>query len=111
MIFSDDLEETYVYLAGLPPFSKWKLPRSTEIAFEVNRSQQMQGEYDTDPHTIKVSSYFCKTWTDVLETVAHEMVHLHLEKSGHYSHADHGKAFKRCAAQVCKSFGWDKETF
>lgn len=110
-IAAADLEQTYRYLSGFAPFKDWQLPDAARIDFVVNRSQQMQGEYDVDPHTIKVSSYFCKTWNDVIETVAHEMVHLACEKHGHYSHADHCPQFRRLARSVCRAFGWNVESF
>lgn len=106
-----DLLETYEYLSTLAPFNEWSLPGSSALDFVVNRSQQLQGEYDTDPHTIKISSYFCTTWNDVIETVAHEMVHLACEKKGHYNHADHDPQFRRLARKVCKAFGWKLEEF
>ena len=106
-----DLIAAYEYLYSVAPFSEWDLPSSNAISFEVNRSRQMQGEYDTDPHTIRASSYFCKTQQSVLETVAHEMVHLHMERAGQYSHADHGRDFKAHAKTICKAFGWKAADF
>lgn len=106
-----DLENCYRFLVTLKPFNDWQLPDPIKIDFIVNRSEQVQGEYDTDPHTIKVSSYFCTTWNDVIETVAHEMVHLACEKAGHYKHADHDPQFRRLARKVCKTFGWPMEGF
>lgn len=76
-----DLVAAYEYLARIKPFSGWNLPESNAVEFEINRSQMLQGEYSPDPHTIKVSSEHCKTQQSVLETVAHEMVHLHLERA------------------------------
>ena len=108
---ADDLRAAYEYLQTLKPFDGWKIPPSVKIYFKVNKSRMLAGEYDTDPHTIKVSSYCCQTQQATLETMAHEMVHLHLEKSKHYKHARHGKQFKACAKAVCKQFGWDVKTF
>ncbi len=110
-ITSDDLSKIYDLLVVLPPFKSLNLPCSATVAFEVNRSRMMQGEYDGDPHTIKVSSFFCETWNDVIETVAHEMVHLVCERSGHHNHPDHDKQFRKLAREVCKQFGWKVESF
>lgn len=107
----NDLVAAYEYLARIKPFSSWKLPVSNAVEFEINRSQMLQGEYSPDPHTIKVSSEHCKTHQAVLETVAHEMVHLHLERAGGYGHLDHDKDFQKCAKAVCKAFGWKTKGF
>ena len=107
----NDLIAAYEYLYSVKPFSGWNLPPSKSITFEVNKSQQLQGEYDTDPHTIRASSFFCKTQNDVIETVAHEMVHLHMERAGQFSHANHGRDFRAHARKVCAQFGWKVKDF
>lgn len=106
-----DLIAAYEYLASVEPCKSWNLPPSSAIDFEITRSQMLQGEYEPDPHTIRASSYCCKTQQDVLETVAHEMVHLHLEKAGGFNHANHCPKFKGAARKICKQFGWNLEEF
>ena len=106
-----DLFAAYQYLSALKPFSAWNLPSSQSVEFEVNRSQMLQGEYSPDPHTIKVSAEHCKTQIAVLETVAHEMVHLALEQSGGYGHLNHDEDFLKHAKAVCKAFGWKTKGF
>jgi len=106
-----DIQIAYEYLAACPPFRKWSLPLSSNLIFKVTRSEMAMGEYDVDPHTIKVSSKSNDNWQQLIETVAHEMVHLECEGRDHYKHHEHDKNFKRLAARVCKEFGWDISTF
>ena len=106
-----DLVAAYEYLAQLKPFSGWKIPSSDRVDFVVTRSKAEMGSYDGDPHTIRVSSHYCKTQQDVLETVAHEMVHVHLERSDNSTHYKHCKAFKKAAKAICRQFGWSEKKF
>jgi SprT-like family len=107
----EDLRMAYIYLEGCRPFRNWRLPCTSEIVFKVNKSEMIQGEYECDPHTIHASTHHNHTWLDVLETVAHEMVHLVCEQHNEIKHHEHDKKFKKRAEQVCKWFGWDVSTF
>lgn len=106
-----DLVRAYEYLRMHPPFSSWALPSHESVKFKVIRSKMQMGEYDVDPNTIMVSSNTNNNWLDVLETTAHEMVHLACEMKDHYRHPEHDYHFKRLSRQVCKKFGWDIKTF
>lgn len=105
------LESMYCCLAACPPFSKLKLPPVERIDFDVSRSRMLMGSYDGDPHTISVSKTICTTIQEAFETVAHEMVHLALERAGSRNHADHDSDFNALAAKVCDAWGWDFKEF
>ena len=105
------LRATYTYLSQLPPFNKWKMLDEYRIEFVVNRASMTCGMYEPDPHTISVSSVSNVSHMDVLKTVAHEVIHLTLERQGKGGHEDHNDDFLAMAREVCESFGWDTETF
>lgn len=108
---AQDLVQAYEFLYCRPPFAKWELPSSEQVHFRVIRSRMQMGEYDVDPHTIMVSCRTCENWLQVLETVAHEMVHMACELKDYPNHPEHDKHFKRLAKQVCTAFGWETESF
>lgn len=108
------LEAAYNYLRATPPFSKWKLPDSDAVEFRINLRPKEFGEIfwqaDGTPQ-ISVSAVKCKTTKDLVETVAHEMVHYHQYIAAYRNSASHGPKFKALAAQVCKQHGFDPTTF
>lgn len=104
-------QSVYDLLKLLPPFSKWKMPPSAGIIFKVNRSTMTLGTFDVDPPVIALSSVMNKSMQDVLETMAHEMTHLHLERNGKGGHEDHNEGFTSARDEVCLAWGWNKEKF
>jgi len=107
----DDLRGAYEYLLKCRPFSKWGLPLSHKVRFKVIHSRMDMGRYDTDPFVIMASCRVIHNYYELLETVAHEMVHFVCEIKDLPDHLDHDKNFLRLAKQVCTAFGWKPETF
>lgn len=105
------LATMYYMLAAMPPFTRYKLPSDAKIDFKINRSKMLCGSYEVDPHTITISRVLCHTYQQVLETLAHEMVHLALEQRGASDHSDHDVAFNNLAAEVCTLWGWNFPKF
>lgn len=106
-----NLAAMYELLSGLPPFSKYDLPRWDKVEFAVTRSRMLMGSYDGDPHHICVSKTLCDTYQKALETMAHEMVHLALERKGSRDHSDHDSDFNALAADICNAWGWKFKEF
>lgn len=113
----ETLAAAYDYLATCEPFRGWSLPESDEILFKVVRTRQKQAWYQWDGkrHTITVSQGRVGQTLTLLQAVAHEMIHLHLEESGMESKAHscdtHNAAFRVLAAQACKVHGFDPKAF
>ena len=111
----ESLEAAYAYLATTLPFRRWKLPSAEEIGFRVTRSRSHFGQCLTERtdkgfgHTVEVSSVKNKTGDDMFQTMAHEMIHVYLDRRSVRAH--HGPEFKRCAAIVCRRHGWKVENF
>lgn len=103
--------QMYEMLAVTRPFTRYKLPPSNKVTFELSRSKMLMGWYDGDPHTIAISTVLNDTYQKCLETMAHEMVHLALEKKGASDHSDHDSEFNALAADVCNAWGWDFKGF
>jgi hypothetical protein len=98
-----------------PPFKEWRLPPALEVKFVVSRSKTKRGDYETMPsgkHCIRISAENHAHTDSLLQTVAHEMVHLHQahnQTPGRRS--DHGEEFLAFARQVCEVHGFDEKAF
>lgn len=110
---SDALRAAYNYLNETPPFNKWNLPDGDEIDFQVVRDRSLFGwhKFDGSKHVIAISSAAVGHTGTLLQTMAHEMVHVHERSTGACGTTGHGKAFKRWSAQVCDIHGFDSKAF
>jgi len=110
------LAAAYDYLAACEPFCKWNLPDSDDIKFRVIRSNKVFAQYVYDGgHTIEVSSANVGHTKTLMETMAHELIHLHLRLTGMESKSSnpnvHNMPFRKLAAQACRVHGWDLKAF
>lgn len=106
------LRASYEYLRATPPFRRWGLPPADEIEFHVTRHKDKAGECESSggqEPVIRISSQLIGWTQSLMETMAHEMIHLHLDRRG--ERASHGASFKRTAAQVCRRHGFDPKLF
>lgn len=109
------IEHAYELLRATQPFKKWKLPPADALGFKVTAQGDRYGHYNDGkpqghwPH-IAISTVHVKDLKTLLEVLAHEMVHIRQGQLGR-DVADHGRVFKRLAAQVCKRHGFSMETF
>lgn len=116
-ITKEVLAAAYDYLASTEPFNEWSLPDSDEVLFIVMRSTTEFGHYKWDGkrHTIAVSARAVGHTVTLLNVMAHEIIHLHLEESGMESKTGdantHNGAFRVLAAQACKVHGFDPKAF
>lgn len=103
----DLLAAAYSLLRETEPFRRWNLPDAEEIRFEVVKTRAWQGEYVSwqgeHSHRIRISQWFHKRIIRLLETMAHEMLHLHMREAGakQDSHR-HGPAFKKLCRLVLR---------
>lgn len=112
------LESAYELLRTTPPFNKWKLPESDAVEFHVKTLSGCVAKYNMlsgdTKHRISLCAESSSSLLDVLEHMAHEMVHLHQRAHSVRSisqSATHGYHFKRLAAQVCRRLAFDPATF
>lgn len=102
----------YDCLRVMPPFKGWRLPPSHLVEFRTPNRRDLLGEYiESDPPRIMVSRALNGTFDNVLEVLAHEMVHMAQHQSGCSNRANHNRDFLRRAKAVCRVFGWDLKRF
>jgi hypothetical protein len=93
------------------------LPESEDVLFKVVRTRHKQGWYqwDGERHTITGSAGRISQTNTLMAFVAHEMIHLYLEKMGWESRKGsidtHNAAFRKFALSVCKHHGFDHKAF
>ncbi len=110
------LEAAYDYLRVTPPFSAWRLPHSDDVVFHLSSRRKEFGRYrwDGERHTITASIHGMAYTSTLMRFMAHEMVHLYLEKAGLESPKGeevHNAHFRKYAAQVCRYHGFDPKEF
>lgn len=111
------LAAAYDYLCVCEPFCRWNLPDSEDVVFNVGRALDCFAHYQWDGarHTITVSANSVAHTSTLINSIAHECIHLHLwatdQESKRSGPRHHNAAFRRYAAQVCKFHGFDPKAF
>jgi len=108
------LRATYALLNETPPFSKWNLPDADDVAFHVAKGKAAYGRHwhDGVQHHLEISSGLNGSLRTLIETMAHEMIHVHERQAGTaVSGVAHSRAFQKWASQVCKAHGFDPKPF
>lgn len=106
----------YEFLRTTLPFRRWKLPHADEIVFRVTLDHMRLGHFRRDRYDrreITVSARSVGHTCTLIETVGHEMIHLHEDIRGtlYKTRAEHSGFFRRQAALACKYHGWDPRVF
>jgi hypothetical protein len=107
------LAATYECLRVFPPFNRLKLPDDVKLI--VSQHRDRFGQYTSDlrgeKHYISISAKKHGHFDSVVQTLAHEMIHLHQGVAKTYTRAQHNSEFHRIAKRACRLFGWDAKTF
>jgi len=109
----DTLAGVYDLLRATKPFHRWGLPSRDAIRFRTYRSKAERGtlERDGEQVVLSVSELSNGHLYSVIETIAHEMVHLRLLRLGVKSWERHGARFDHLAKAVCAAHGFDPKAF
>ena len=108
------LEAAYEFLRASPPFHRWKLPSGASIRFSVVRDPSLRGFYrrhNDGRAEIAISARVTGHTDTLIETMAHEMIHLYQNIHGAARDGQHNANWKRAAGRVCKIHGFDQKAF
>ncbi len=107
------IRQCYAHLRELPPFDRWALPSPDQVEFGILVGRDHAVYHNDGMHRIAVNDLTHTTHEQVMQTVAHEMVHLHQELVGRlpFKKDPHNADFRRWARLICKEFGWNVQTF
>lgn len=113
---TENLPAAYEFLRACEPFCKWGLPHADEVEFTVGRRRDrfghMRGDVRSLGAEIMVSEAIVGSVGRLVETMAHEMIHLRQHRRGtETSGTQHNAEFKRLAASVCRSMMFDPKAF
>lgn len=110
------LAGAYELLRATLPFRRWKLPSADAVRFCITQSTMDRGDFyltvAKKRPVIRISQKLHSTLPLLIETMAHEMIHLH-EDTNHRARDDvkHSGVFRRYAKQVCKRHNFNLENF
>lgn len=110
------LRQAYDFLRAAAPISGWRLPPGEKVEFRVIRAHGILGQhiYSTEVgcHRIDISERGAGHLISLIETMAHEMIHLRQSIDGTASaKAVHNAAFHRIAKRLCATLGFDPKRF
>ena len=109
------LAGVYESLRLCAPLARWKLPPGEDIKFIVSRHTDREGQYTrrvgTSEHFISVSEVRIAHFDSLAIVMAHEMIHLAQAVLKLETRGEHNADFRRRAALVCKTLGFDPHIF
>ncbi len=106
------LEAAYDFLRATPPFRRWRLPPGEEVTFKVGLRDDERGYYQwAGSHAIGISAGCIGRTESLVETMAHEMIHLYQYHRGTDTSANHNAEFRRLVELVCRRHGFDPLLF
>jgi len=114
------IKAVYLMLLHLPPFNRWGLEHPDKVQFAVTHDLEKHGGYnisDAGKHRIEINPHTVVALLQLVETVAHEMVHMRQEMTGKRpavrdkGNGQHNKEFYRLANLVCRDLGFDPTRF
>lgn len=104
----ETLRAAYDFLRVTKPFNRWGLPPGDALKFAVTHSPHYYGDYSARG-ILRVSARMNGHTVSILETLAHEMIHVFQHANGRPM--THARWFNALAAQVCKHHGFDPKRF
>jgi hypothetical protein len=107
LVTPQTVQAIYEMLIQIPPFNRWNLPPSKDVNFEVTKDPTCYGEYEPEPHTIRISSAKLSWLDHSVRTMAHELIHMRLYLKGNKSWDKHEESFNELSHKVATQLGYD----
>jgi hypothetical protein len=105
------LKNVYLMLLACKPFNDYKsMPPADNIRFVVNSDPDTMGTYlydedEAPSHVITISKERCGHLNTVIQTMAHEMIHLKRHKTKAWD--QHDDKFRKYAKDIADELGFD----
>jgi hypothetical protein len=106
------LAACYEFLRTTPPFHRWRLPPSEQIAFRIGRETRVRGWHQFGgTHRLSVSEATIVHNASLVAAMAHEMIHVYQAANRLETRGQHNADFRRRARAVCRQHGFDPGLF
>ena len=106
-----NLRTLYNAFKQLPPFNEHRMPQGHKISIEFSETEEVYAEFYTEPMRLLISNKMNQDFSQLCETLLHEMVHILLYMANHKDYYDHGKKFDKYATKICNIYGYDIDKF
>src|SRR6185312_8275148 len=107
----------YEYLRATPPVNGWKLPPADEVEFRVVHHKKNSGWWcrrtakEDEGHIIAIAANRLSNMNGLLNTMAHEMIHLYQSAKKSETRTDHIAEFAKLMTRVCRVHGFEEMLF
>ena len=107
------LAAVYDMLRAFPPFCRWQLPPASVVKFHILKTDKWQADWwlEGNTHHIRVSEKKHGHLVSLIESMAHEMVHVRQRIAKTETKGDHNAEFRKLAERICKALGFDVGQF
>lgn len=105
------LAHCYDMLAATPVMARLNLPPSEDVKFRVIRRSDRFAHHEVigGVHHIAISSKLVGSFTTLVPSMCHEMVHIYQDLTG--LPRDDGRGFQKLADKICKELEFDRLIF
>jgi len=88
-------------------FSGVKLPPPSKVRFRAKKLKKYHGIYEYPQHVVTINTETTSI-TQLLQIMAHEMIHVALEQNAVSDHSEHDSNFKSLAGIIEFEMGWPR---
>jgi hypothetical protein len=103
----------YDLLRVTPPYRGWKMPESDDLGFYVLKTPRIHGDcgFDQGRIFIRLSVALVGRTQNLIEVMAHEMIHGEQWRRKSKSRNDHDAFWHHAADRACAWHGFDRKIF
>ena len=88
-------------------FSEINIPLSSKITFKAKRLKNYHGLYEYPENIVSINTA-TGSMTQLMQIMAHEMIHVALEQNADTDHDKHDQNFEALARIIEHEMGWPK---
>ena len=106
LVTPESMRAAYDFLKKVS-FPGVRLPRSSSVTFRSARLKKYHGLYEYPENVVTINSTTGSV-TQLLQIMAHEMIHVAFEQNAASDHAEHDEHFEALARIIEFEMGWPK---
>ena len=106
IVTPETMRASYIFLKKIS-FKGLNLPKPAEMTFEARKLKKYHGYYKYPEHIITINTD-TRSISQMLQIMAHEMIHVALEQNAASDHDRHDANFEELARVIEGEMGWSK---